>query len=88
MRTSGSEYLSPQSSGNGPALMSFEIESCSKLLDNFFTRIHIKNPVLDEKEIREWTKEISFNGVGWDARSCLVVSRSPSDHQLQCYCMR
>jgi hypothetical protein len=70
-----SEYLSPQSSGKGPAWMNFELESCSKLLDNFFNRIHIKNPVLDEKEIREWTKEISFNGIEWDARSCLVVSR-------------
>ena len=73
--TSGNlESLSPQSWGKGLAGTNFELDSCSKLLDYFFTRIHIKNPVLDEKEIRQWTRDISFNGIGWDARSCLVVS--------------
>jgi hypothetical protein len=67
------DYLSPQSSGKGQPHMNIEIKSCSKLLDNFFSRIHIKNPVLDEKEIRQWAREISFNGIGWDTRSCLVV---------------
>jgi hypothetical protein len=76
------DYLSPQSSGKGQARMSVEVESCSKLLDNFFSRIHIKNPVLDEKEIRQWAREISFNGIGWDGRSCLVVSWSPYSHSL------
>jgi hypothetical protein len=68
------DYLSPQSSGKSQSPMGVELESCSKLLDNFFSRIHIKNPILDEKEIRQWAREISFNGIGWDSRSCLVVS--------------
>jgi hypothetical protein len=68
------DYLSPQSSGKSHPPMGVELESCSKLLDNFFSRIHIKNPILDEKEIRQWAREISFNGIGWDSRSCLVVS--------------
>lgn len=68
------DYLSPQSPGKSQSLMGVELESCSKLLDNFFSRIHIKNPILDEKEIRQWAREISFNGIGWDSRSCLVVS--------------
>lgn len=80
-----SEYLSPQSSGKGQARMSVELESCSRLLDNFFTRIHIKNPVLDEKEVRQWAREISFNGVGWDGHSCLVVS-SPSQSRTKLIC--
>jgi hypothetical protein len=58
--------------------MSVELESCSRLLDNFFSRVHIKNPVLDEKEIRQWAREISFNGIGWDGHSCLVVSSPPT----------
>lgn len=62
--------------------MSVELESCSKLLDNFFSRIHIKNPILDEKEIRQGAREISFNGIGWDGRSCLVVSGPPPDQSL------
>jgi hypothetical protein len=68
------EHLSPQSMGKGPSLMTFELDSCSTRLDHFFSRVHIKNPVLDEHEIRRWAREISFNGIGWDARSCLVVS--------------
>jgi hypothetical protein len=68
------DYLSPQSSGKSHPPMGVELESCSNLLDNFFSRIHIKNPILDEKEIRQWAREISFNGIGWDSRSCLVVS--------------
>jgi hypothetical protein len=68
------DYLSPQFSGKSQPLMGVELESCSNLLDNFFSRIHIKNPILDEKEIRQWAREISFNGIGWDSRSCLVVS--------------
>ena len=68
------DYLSPQSSGKSHPLMGVELESCSNLLDNFFSRIHIKNPILDEKEIGQWAREISFNGIGWDSRSCLVVS--------------
>ena len=56
------------------SLIDFELESCSHLVNNFFRYVHIKNPVLDEDEIRSWVREISLNGVGWDARSCLVVS--------------
>jgi hypothetical protein len=66
--------LSPHSLGKGPP-MSVELDSCSSQLDNFFTRIHVKNPILDEKEIRRWARELSFNGIGWDGRSCLIVSR-------------
>lgn len=53
--------------------MGVELESCSRLLNCFFTRIHIKNPILDEAEVRAWARDIAFHGIGWDARSCLVV---------------
>jgi hypothetical protein len=68
------DHLSPQSSGKTQHLIGVELESCSNLLDMFFGRVHIKNPILEEKEVRQWSKEISFNGIGWDSRSCLVVS--------------
>jgi hypothetical protein len=75
------DHLSPQSSGKSQNLMGVELESCSNLLDKFFGCVHIKNPVLDEKEIRQWGREISLNGIGWDSRSCLVVS-DLSDNSL------
>jgi hypothetical protein len=74
------DHLSPHSSGKSQNLMGVELESCSNLLDKFFGRIHIKNPILDEKEIRQWAREISLNGIGWDSRSCLVVSEAISHH--------
>jgi hypothetical protein len=74
------DHLSPQSAGKSQNLMGVELESYSNLLDKFFGRIHIKNPILDEKEIRQWAREISFNGIGWDSRSCLVVSEDIPDH--------
>jgi len=50
-------FKSSRVSGEGQQQsISIELESCSILLDNFFNRIHIKNPI------------------GWDGRSCLVVS--------------
>ena len=79
----GHEYSSAQYSGKSQSRMSAELGSCSHLLDNFFDRIHIKNPILDEKEVRQWAREISFNGIGWEGRSCLVVSEH-TFHQLHC----
>ena len=56
------------------ALGELEIESCSRLLEVFFKHVHIKNPVLDEKLVRQWTRDVCLNGIAWNARSCLVVS--------------
>ena len=58
------------------SLTDIELESCLHLVDNFFRYVHIKNPVLDEVEVRGWVRQIALNGVGWDARSCLVVGFS------------
>ncbi len=50
-----------------------EVESCRRLLEVFFKHVHIKNPVLDEKLVRQWTRDVCLNGIAWNAQSCLVV---------------
>ena len=71
---SAPDHLSLRSTDRAMALGELEIESCTKLLDVFFKHVHIKNPVLDEKLTRQWVRDVCFNGIAWDARSCLVVS--------------
>jgi hypothetical protein len=50
------------------------------LTNRFLALVHIKNPVLDLDEYREWVKIAVDQGPGWDGPTCLVVSRST-------YCM-
>jgi hypothetical protein len=74
------DTVTAQSTGRGGSgLISLELENCSQLLDRFFSRVHIKNPVLDEEEVRQWAKEVAFHGIGWNAQSCLVVGSFPSN---------
>lgn len=68
----------PKGSRSSQSPIGLDIELCSGYLDGFFNRIHIKNPVLDEVQIRQWARDIAFNGFRWDARSCLVVSQTIS----------
>jgi hypothetical protein len=59
------DHLSPQSSGKSQNLMGVELESCSNLLDKFFGRIHIKNPILDERDSTVGERNIvQWNRVG------------------------
>lgn len=70
---SAPDRLSLQSVDRTKAAGELEIESCSGLLDVFFKHVHIKNPVLDEKLIRQWVRDVCLNGISWSAQSCLVV---------------
>lgn len=45
---------------------------------SFFSHVHIFNPTLKEEDIREYVRIVQFNGIGWDAMSCLLVSVIPS----------
>jgi hypothetical protein len=56
--------------------ITLDIETCSRLLESFLENVHIKNPVLDETEIRMYIQQTCSDGLGWDAQSCLVVSGS------------
>ncbi len=64
------------------ALGELEIESCSRLLEVFFKHVHIKNPVLDEKLIRQWARGVCLDGIAWNAQSCLVVGSLLSRHSF------
>ncbi|KAH6684800.1 hypothetical protein B0J14DRAFT_527760 [Halenospora varia] len=44
-----------------------------KLLDIFLQHVHVKNPILDEKRVRQIVHRVSLEGFGWDAESCLVL---------------
>lgn len=49
-------------------------EDAPELVDIFLRFVHIKNPILEIKVIREDARRIAENGFEWDARSCIVVS--------------
>jgi hypothetical protein len=79
--------LQSNSNNVSPTAMSvaadFEISQAGELLQNFLENVHIYNPVLEEAKVRDYIRYASFNGLGWDAQSCLLVrsQRSfPKDH--------
>lgn len=53
-------------------------ENIPGLITKFLHLVHIKNPILDWKLIRRYASRVAENGLGWDAPSCLVVSRTTS----------
>jgi hypothetical protein len=46
------------------------------LFQQFLDHVHIFNPVLEESKVNEYMRYARFNGLGWDAQSCLLVSAS------------
>ncbi len=44
----------------------------NELLDNFFSYVHVKNPVLDETATRNMVLSTIGNGVDWSPESCLT----------------
>jgi hypothetical protein len=51
----------------------FESRATSQLLQRFLDNVHIFNPVLEETKVREYMRNASFNGMGWDSQSCLLL---------------
>lgn len=45
------------------------------LVDKFLMEVHVRNPILDEEELRRHARDVAENGMGWDGKTCLVVSR-------------
>ncbi|KAB8223914.1 hypothetical protein BDV33DRAFT_199960 [Aspergillus novoparasiticus] len=43
------------------------------LVTRFLHLVHIKNPILDSKSIKQYAYRVAENGLGWDASSCLVL---------------
>ena len=38
-----------------------------------FDNVHVFNPILEEDEVHGYVKTIRFQGIGWDAVSCLTL---------------
>lgn len=57
------------------ALLSSDIDAqgASSLLQLFLDNFHIYNPVLKVPDVEEYVNYTVFNGLGWDAKSCLLV---------------
>jgi hypothetical protein len=62
-----------------------DFESCvaDRLLQQFLDNIHIFNPVLEGIKVKEYMRDARFNGLGWDASSCLLVSELTSHEASQ-----
>lgn len=61
-----------------PIPADFGLYAAGQLLQQFLDNVHIFNPILEEAKVREYMRAASFNGLGWDAQSCLLVTKSPN----------
>ena len=59
----------------GPVLGAPDMEPrrINELLDNFFSYVHVKNPVLDETATRNTVLSSVVNGLDWSSESCLTL---------------
>jgi hypothetical protein len=62
----------PSTTGFG-TLPDLEPAWVGELLDNFFSYVHVKNPVLDETATRNTVLATAVNGVDWSPESCLTL---------------
>lgn len=54
-----------------------DLQSGGHFIERFFEDVHIFNPVLEEQDVIEYLGEVQRNGIGWDAKSCLMVTIHP-----------
>ncbi|KAL3455104.1 hypothetical protein BJX64DRAFT_80324 [Aspergillus heterothallicus] len=48
-------------------------EAYDKLVNQFFSYVHTRNPVLDEPNTRQLSREVLDQGIGWGLKSCLCL---------------
>jgi len=72
LQTDNNEHGDPPAMSFGE---DFESTVADRLLQQFLDNVHIFNPVLEGMKVREYMRNARFNGLGWDAPSCLLVSR-------------
>lgn len=53
----------------------FGLYAAQQLLQKFLDNVHIFNPILEETMVRGYMLA-SLNGFGWDAQSCLMVTKT------------
>lgn len=74
-----------QKSSKGCSSITFDAgeEDVRRLVGNFISFVHTKNPILDILSLQKYARHIAENGPGWDEKSCLVVS--PILHNFPLY---
>lgn len=55
------------------SLTPLEDEQIPMLIDRFLQNVHTKNPILDVEALVKHGRQCAERGIGWDARSCLVL---------------
>lgn len=65
------------------SVVDFEAFDGDRLVRNFFDNAHVFNPVLEEGKIHDYIREARFSGLGWDAKSCLLVSAGNIRKQIK-----
>jgi Fungal Zn(2)-Cys(6) binuclear cluster domain len=61
-------------SNKGASMMNLESEWINRLVENFLTHNHVKNPILDVDLLRSYARDFGETGPQWDEKSCLMVS--------------
>ncbi|KAJ5664698.1 hypothetical protein N7462_011511 [Penicillium macrosclerotiorum] len=57
-----------------PISIEIDPQETESLIRTFFDYVNIFNPILEEEDIQECSNAACFNGIGWDAKSCLLVT--------------
>ncbi|CAK7210466.1 Zcf27p [Sporothrix bragantina] len=50
-----------------------DLPAADAVLRSFFDNVHVFNPILEEDDVQDYVKMIRFQGIGWDAVSCLTL---------------
>lgn len=67
-----------------PVPLEVENSRARKLLQHFIRHVHIYNPVLNIEKVQEYMRDTLFNGLEWDAKSCLLVSKPGIIYHIPC----
>ena len=62
--------------GQIKSVSDYEHASEEALLQRFMDHIFIFNPILEEAKLQTYVRDARYNGMGWDAQSCLLVKLS------------
>ncbi|PKX88827.1 uncharacterized protein P174DRAFT_455452 [Aspergillus novofumigatus IBT 16806] len=58
---------------NHLAAVDLNAQFTGSAVDRFFTHVHVKNPILNERETRRLITRISMHGIDWSPDSCLAL---------------
>ncbi|KAH8172163.1 fungal zn(2)-Cys(6) binuclear cluster domain-containing protein [Sarocladium implicatum] len=64
---------STQSSSSGLVTLDLEPSQVNRLLDGFFSYVHVKNPIFDERVTRRVIRSTLVNGIDWSSESCISL---------------